>query len=220
MGQKAEDPQDRHKALMKSLKQSLVSVSQTFSDLEKVSNNLEPMRSMSNIDYLSLDPVDKNSVLHSQILQSYKWTNKMHELANSAFQVLSQNGLKRTQPPFYANPHKKLRATYVQPAEVDAFIHQLDQTHPDMKIMISRPLGNSGIVQIELKRVLRAVIVLRGLMIEWVKIKGFDESFKTDDGQLDIWSSSRHQVFQKITDHAEAATLHYYAPSMPSLAIR
>lgn len=39
-------------------------------------------------------------------------------------------------------------------------------------------------MQIELRRVLRAVVVLRGLMIEWVKVKGIDETFENDDRQV------------------------------------
>ncbi|XP_005092358.1 mediator of RNA polymerase II transcription subunit 27 [Aplysia californica] len=222
--EKSEDQQEKHRAILRTLKRSLETISHDFSDLEKTGGHLGPVHMLSNIDYLSLDPVDKNTVMHPQLLQAYKWTNKMHELANQAFTVLSQNSLKRTQSPFFTSAKKQKGslpvACLVPPVAVDTFVHNLDQSNVDMSISISRPLGSCGVMQIDLKRTLRAVVVLRGLMIEWVKVKGFDETFKTEDGQIDIWSSSRYQVFQKITDHAEAASLHYYAPAKPEIAIK
>uniref|UniRef100_A0A0B6Z9V2 Mediator of RNA polymerase II transcription subunit 27 n=1 Tax=Arion vulgaris TaxID=1028688 RepID=A0A0B6Z9V2_9EUPU len=225
-GGEKEEYQDKHRAILRTLKKSLETISHDFSDLEKTGSTICPVQPFSNIDNLSLDPVDKNTVMHSQLLQAYKWTNKMHELANQAVSVLSQNSLKRTNSPKFTSS-KILKgnmhaACYVTPASVDQLIVSLSQTYKDMgmDITISRPLGSSGIVQIELRRVLRVIVILRGLMIEWVKVKGIDETFETDDRQIDIWSNSRYQVFQKITDHAVAASLHYYAPAKPDLAIK
>jgi hypothetical protein len=39
-------------------------------------------------------------------------------------------------------------------------------------------------VQIVLGRVLKAQVVLRGLVIEWVKVKGFSEEFTAEDGKV------------------------------------
>ncbi|RUS89353.1 hypothetical protein EGW08_002873, partial [Elysia chlorotica] len=74
--------------------------------------------------------------------------------------------------------------------------------------------------QIELGRTLRAIVVLRGLMIEWVKVKGFDESFKNEDGQVCILVRAYSECFSLVTDNAEAASLRFYAPAMPQLAIK
>ncbi|KAI4872657.1 hypothetical protein NFI96_003756, partial [Prochilodus magdalenae] len=38
--------------------------------------------------------------------------------------------------------------------------------------------------------------------------------------QLDIWSKSNYQVFQKVTDHATTALLHYQLPQMPDVVVR
>jgi len=226
VGNDKEEQQDKHRAILRTLKKSLETISHDFSDLEKTGATINPVQSFSNIDNLSLDPVDKNTVMHSQLLQSYKWTNKMHELANQAASVLVQNSLKRTSSPKFTSS-KMLKgsvpaACHIPPASVEQLIISQSQTYKDMgmDISMSRPLGSSAIVQIELRRVLRVIVVLRGLIIEWVKVKGIDEVFETDDRQIDIWSSSRYQVFQKVTDHAVAASLHYYAPAKPDLAIK
>lgn len=52
-------------------------------------------------------------------------------------------------------------------------------------------------------------------MIEWVTVKGYDETF--DD---DLWAESRHQVFRKIQDHTHSAMLHFYSPTLPDLAVK
>lgn len=62
-------------------------------------------------------------------------------------------------------------------------------------------------------RVLQAVIAFKGLMIEWVVVKGYGET-------LDLWTESRHKVFRKITDNSHAAMLHFYSPAMPELAVK
>jgi len=41
-----------------------------------------------------------------------------------------------------------------------------------------------------------------------------------DDGTLDLWSGSRFKVFQKLTDNANAAMLHFFAPTHPELSVR
>lgn len=52
-------------------------------------------------------------------------------------------------------------------------------------------------------------------MIEWVTVKGYDETF--DD---DLWAESRHQVFRKVQDHTHSAMLHFYSPTLPELAVK
>ncbi|CAM4718340.1 unnamed protein product [Leuciscus chuanchicus] len=38
--------------------------------------------------------------------------------------------------------------------------------------------------------------------------------------KLDIWSKSNYQAFQKVTDHATTALLHYQLPQMPDVVVR
>lgn len=71
--------------------------------------------------------------------------------------------------------------------------------------------------QITLGRVLKAALIFKGIMIEWVTVKGFDESFDDVD---DLWSESRHHVFRKLQDHTHSAMLHFYSPTLPELAVK
>lgn len=75
-------------------------------------------------------------------------------------------------------------------------------------------------MQITLGRILKAVVAFKGLMIEWVLVKGYSEEFTNENGQLDLWTESRFQVFRKLTENANAAMLHFYSPTLPELAVR
>lgn len=54
-------------------------------------------------------------------------------------------------------------------------------------------------------------------MIEWITVKGFDETFDEVD---DLWTESRHTVFRKVQNHTHSAMLHFYSPTLPELAVR
>lgn len=69
------------------------------------------------------------------------------------------------------------------------------------------------VLQVSLGRILKAVIAFKGLMIEWVVVKGHGET-------LDLWTESRHKVFRKVTENAHAAMLHFSSPTLPELAVR
>ena len=61
-----------------------------------------------------------------------------------------------------------------------------------------------------LGRTLRAVLVFKGLIIEWVVVKAFHEDvLRPTDGQVDVWSESKYEVFRKITQNANAAMLNF-----------
>ena len=111
--------------------------------------------------------------------------------------------------------------------------------------MLFRPGGTklNAIVEVHLDRILKAVLIFKGMMIEWVVVKGWEEELvKQDTGQPDIWGESRYhvsyiliyntralkalrllsssQVFQRITENANAAMLHFQSPIYPELAVK
>jgi mediator of RNA polymerase II transcription subunit 27 len=104
--------------------------------------------------------------------------------------------------------------------QIDNILHSIQRLFSDMTVEITRPFGAPVVLKITLERVLRAVILLRGLTSEWVLVKGLHEDFQTEDGKVDIWSESRYQVFRKVTENANAAMLHFYSPAHPDIALR
>ncbi|XP_071110236.1 mediator of RNA polymerase II transcription subunit 27-like [Haliotis cracherodii] len=215
------------KTFLSDIQKSIVSVTNDFSELEKVANNLNPILQTPNSANVCLDPAIDKLPVYSQLLQAYKWTNKTAEHAGAAAGILQMNTLKRSPLPGVSSGIKGIKRSralpmpYNVPASVvDNLIAGLDRQFPEMGIAVTRPLGSCAIVQLTLERTLRALIVLRGCVIEWVKIKGYHENFLADDGKIDIWSASRYQVFQKITDHASAASLHFYHPTYTELTVK
>lgn len=57
-------------------------------------------------------------------------------------------------------------------------------------------------------------------MIEWVIVKGYNEPINPNSLQQELWQESRYYVFRKITDHANAAMLHFSSPTLPELSVR
>jgi len=51
-------------------------------------------------------------------------------------------------------------------------------------------------------------------------IRGTNEEMTKEDSSLDLWTESRFRVFQKVTDNANAAMLHFCAPTHPELSVR
>ncbi|ESO94587.1 hypothetical protein LOTGIDRAFT_203928 [Lottia gigantea] len=219
-----DDVENNDKTLLSEIQKSLGSVNKDFSDLETGSNSLTQVTGSGNSQLLCIDPVIDKTSTYSQILQSYKWTDKMREQAAYAHALIKENPFKRTHVPSGLFP-KRIRRNQLAysypPNRLDELINLLQVQYIDtMNISVVRPLGSSAVVQVVLGKTLKALLVFRGIVIEWVKVKGFMEEFQNEDGKVDIWSSSRYEVFRKITNHVTAATLHYYLPEMPDLAIK
>ena len=93
-----------------------------------------------------------------------------------------------------------------------------------MTFNVTRPNGTklNALVEVTLDRVLKAVLIFKGLMIEWVVVKGFAEESvsATDGGVVDVWSDSRYKVFRKITENANAAMLNFASPVYPEVAVK
>lgn len=82
-----------------------------------------------------------------------------------------------------------------------------------MSVTVSRPITSIAVMQVTVGHVLRAVVGFRGLLIERVVVKGYNET-------IDLWSESRYKVFRKVTDNAHAAILHFHSPQFPELAVK
>ena len=107
---------------------------------------------------------------------------------------------------------------------LDNLILQIGRLFTDMTFNVTRPNGTklNALVEVTLDRVLKAVLIFKGLMIEWVVVKGFAEESvsATDGGVVDVWSDSRYKVFRKITENANAAMLNFASPVYPEVAVK
>ncbi|XP_035218737.1 mediator of RNA polymerase II transcription subunit 27-like [Stegodyphus dumicola] len=205
----------------------LTNVRSRMRDLETASTLLGSPNSpltLGNSGLLSQDPAYEKTPLYTELIKSYRWFDKVYEHSNHACAILTQNSLKRSNisPILQAKRIRRPQPSghNIPPPNVDAVTSQLSRLFSDMQIQVLRPCGSSTVLLISLARTLKALVILRGLIIEWVVVKGYNEDFYTENDKLDMWSGSRYKVFQKVTDHANAAMLHFYSPHLPDLAVR
>ncbi len=81
------------------------------------------------------------------------------------------------------------RGNTIQPAPPGALenlINKIGSLYGDMDLAVTRPNGTklNAIVEVTLGKVLKAVLVFKGMMIEWVVIRGFTEDSTRVDGQV------------------------------------
>ncbi|KAJ1134141.1 hypothetical protein NDU88_000605 [Pleurodeles waltl] len=219
--------EEREKAFLGGVQEGLGAVTRDLSELERLSNLVgKPSENhpLHNSGLLSLDPVQDKTPLYSQLLQAYKWSNKLQYHAGLASGLLNQQSLKRSANQMGVSTKRKPKAqptTLVLPTQyVDDVINRIDRMFPEMSILLTRPNGTSAILLVTLGKVLKVVMVMRSLFIDRTVVKGYHENVYTEDGKLDIWSKSNYQVFQKVTDHATTALLHYQLPQMPDVVVR
>lgn len=200
------------------IQELLSSATQHLRDVEQAVGGLSAPPgpfNLGNSAYLSQESTQDRQQLYSQLVLTYKWTDKIHEYSNMAVSLMSQNSLKRSHTNSSTAKRKKTQTSShnVPPQTVDNVINSIDRLFPDLNLSFSRPFHTNVVLQVSLGQVLQAAVAFRGLMIEWVVVKGYGES-------LDLWTESRHKVFRKLTENAHAAMLHFYSPTLPDLAVR
>ncbi|XP_035411205.1 mediator of RNA polymerase II transcription subunit 27 isoform X2 [Anser cygnoides] len=203
----------REKGFVAAFQESLHSVSRDLGELERLSNLVgKPSENhpLHNSGLLSLDPVQDKTPLYSQLLQAYKWSNKLQYHAGLASGLLNQQSLKRSANQMGVSAKRRPKAqptTLVLPPQyVDDVINRIDRMFPEMTIQLSRPNGTSAMLLVTLGKVLKVIVVMRSLFIDRTIVKGYNENVYTEDG--------------KVTDHATTALLHYQLPQMPDVVVR
>ncbi|XP_054895904.1 mediator of RNA polymerase II transcription subunit 27 isoform X2 [Poeciliopsis prolifica] len=217
----------REKRFISEFQDTLQAVNRDLNELERLSGLVgRPSEShpLHNSGLLSLDPVQDKTPLYSQLLQAYKWSNKLQYHAGLASSLLNQQSLKRSANQMGASAKRRPKvqpSTLVLPPQyVDDVISRVGRMFPDMTIELFRPNGTSAVLLVTLGKVLKAIVVMRSLFIDRTVVRGFNENVHSEDGKLDIWTKSQYLVFQKVTDHATTALLHYQLPQMPDVVVR
>ncbi|KAK3918727.1 Mediator of RNA polymerase II transcription subunit 27 [Frankliniella fusca] len=200
------------------LQDLLTVVNNNLRDVEQSINNLQPPHNpfnLGNSGFLSHEYAQDRQALYSQLVQSYKWTDKVHEYCNLAHAQLSQNSLTRSYTNTSQAKRRKIQTSShnVLPIHVDKVINQIDRLLPEMNVNITRPFASNVVLHVSVGRVLKATIAFKGLLIEWIIVKGFLES-------LDLWTESRYKVFRKVTENAHAASMRFYMPTMPDVSVK
>jgi len=92
-------------------KEIIVAVLKHHRDVEQAISSLNPPPGPFNLastTYLSQETTQERQALYSTLVNSYKWTDKIHEYSNVAQTLLSQNSLKRS----YTSSSRTKRGRY------------------------------------------------------------------------------------------------------------
>ncbi|XP_075434842.1 mediator of RNA polymerase II transcription subunit 27 isoform X5 [Ascaphus truei] len=143
----------REKAFVTEFQENLHSVNRDLNELERLSNLVgKPSENhpLHNSGLLSLDPVQDKTPLYSQLLQAYKWSNKLQYHAGLASGLLNQQSLKRSANQMGVSAKRRPKAqptTLVLPPQyIDDVISRIDRMFPEMTIHLSRPNGTSAML--------------------------------------------------------------------------
>jgi len=197
--------------------------------------------------YLNTDPASQSMALYQALVSGYKWWNKAHDYACGAGLALNQNSLNRSTGKVTKSRRRPGGAggggssSHIAPPQaLDKLIAQTSALYRDMGFRVTRPNGSksNAIVEVTLDRLLTASLVFKGLMIEWVMVRGFDEPAvrhpreaaaaaggaglvdSSNNSGPDVWTESRYQVFRRITDNSNAAMLNFQHILFPDLAAK
>uniref|UniRef100_A0A8C2HXL0 Mediator complex subunit 27 n=1 Tax=Cyprinus carpio TaxID=7962 RepID=A0A8C2HXL0_CYPCA len=203
----------REKVFITEFQDNLQSVNRDLNELERLSTLVgRPSEShpLHNSGLLSLDPVQDKTPLYSQLLQAYKWSNKLQYHAGLASSLLNQQSLKRSanQMGTSAKRRPKVQPSTLALPTQNAQIPSVSSTQPIFCCLFS--------FQVTLGKVLKAIVVMRSLFIDRTIVRGYHENIYSEDGKVKHFISLHVQV----TDHATTALLHYQLPQMPDVVVR
>ncbi|XP_008550657.1 mediator of RNA polymerase II transcription subunit 27 [Microplitis demolitor] len=203
---------------LQELQELLTAVNVNLRDVEQAVGTLNPPPGPFNLastTYLSQETTQERQALYGTLVNSYKWTDRVHEYSHIAQSLLSTNSLKRSYISTSRSKRGRMQISShnVPPQQVDALIATLDRVYSEMTVTVSRPHASNAILHVTLGHVLKGAIAFKGLMVEWVIVKGYGEP-------MDLWTESRYKVFRKLTENAHAAMLHFHSPALPELSVR
>ncbi|CAB4057242.1 MED27 [Lepeophtheirus salmonis] len=196
----SEGAEGAENAFLSTLKLKLEDIGVQIKELERSLSNQQPIINpllLGPSVYLSLDPAAETVPIYSNLVAGY----------NRSYGKVTKSR-RRLQNQSHAVP----------PHALDNLISMINRMYGDMSFNVYRPNGSklNAIVEVSLERILKSVVVFKGLMIEWVVVKSHTEEIS----RKDVWSSSRYQVFRKITENASAAMLHFQSPVFPEMSVK
>ncbi|XP_001636359.2 mediator of RNA polymerase II transcription subunit 27 [Nematostella vectensis] len=195
------------------LKKNLVDVQTSYGALEKsaalVSQVIKSDNSIAlgNAGLLTLDPIEDKNRFYGQLLDAYNWHEKLNTEAKQAAASLKRQhpyAVRRTDD----GPIKRPR-----PPLTPNILEALKAKHINLRVSGYRICGSTAL-EVTVPKTFKAIIMLKGVGIDQVKIRGLYECSLMEKKD-DIWSPSKHIVFQKLTDYANGAALHYYNSAEP-----
>lgn len=219
-GVRAEHAEENEHKFLVEFQELFNTVNLNLREVESIINVLQPLQApfnLGNTNFLAQETTLERQTLYPQLVHSYKWVDKIHEYSFLANNLLNSNSLRRS---YISSSNKRGRlpissCNNTSPQHLDKLINEsFNSIHTNYRIW--RPFGTNAIVIVNIGRVLKAAILFKGVLIEWVTVKSFDEILEVED----IWTESRYEVFRKVQEQTHSAMLHFFSPTLPDLAVK
>ncbi|XP_053209540.1 mediator of RNA polymerase II transcription subunit 27-like [Panonychus citri] len=187
---------------------------------------------------LAQDPAHERDGLYANLISCYRWFDRMHDYVSHAHHFYNMNNIynrnvqgsdtllrmkqmsNNYKPLKIAGRSTALSGINMPSNQIDIFFNSLTRNIPNLSLKIVRPFGSPTIAIFTLDKVLKSLLLLHGLIIEWVVVKGIDEDFYDENGKLDIWSESRYEIFKKVSINCISATHHFSSPIHYDIAVK
>lgn len=146
--------------------------------LTTVNNNLRDVESavagltsppgaftLGNTTYLSQETIQERLQLYGQLVNSYKWTDKIREYSALAGNILASNSFNKTYKTLSTTKRRKTQTSNhnVAPEVIENLITNIDRLFNDVSITTNRPFVPNPVIQVTLGRVLKAIVAFKGM---------------------------------------------------------
>ncbi|XP_020906753.1 mediator of RNA polymerase II transcription subunit 27 [Exaiptasia diaphana] len=208
------------------LKKHFGNIQKSVSNIEKSAAQVSHMKTdfgtiaLGSAGLISLDPGDDKTQLYKDLVGTYNWHEKLHTQSQQAVSCMkrihpcsakrSDEGVKK---PRYGVSSSK---SDMRVDKLDKLIQYLRQKHSNLRILLFR-ISGALMLEITVPKTFKAMVVLKGIGIDQVIIRGINET--ANEQKEDLWTPSKHLVFQKLTDYATSAFLHYSTTGEPVVKI-
>lgn len=213
----SDDAQLHQQNFLQQLQNSLTTVNREFDDFKKTCESLPSslptnIPHLGNLAQLALDPSQDKVALFQQLQRSQKWWDRVQDHIYFNQLLLNRNNLKRSSYP-HSHPQNKIqrppnKGHHMQSDFINMVFQNILKLYGDLKFQPVNLYGNSRVLQVVVGKVMFVHIILRGLNIERVFVRGLDEEDGMDG--LDLFTESQYSVMRMVTAHATAASLYYY----------
>lgn len=135
------------------LQELLTTVNNNLRDLEASVNVLTPPPgafSLANTTYLSQETTQDRQALYGQLVNSYKWTEKIREYSTLAGNILATNSVNKTYKTFSTTKRRKTQTSNhnVPPEVIENLITGIDRLFPDVQLTAPRPFVPNPVIQV------------------------------------------------------------------------
>ncbi|XP_046845320.1 mediator of RNA polymerase II transcription subunit 27-like [Xenia sp. Carnegie-2017] len=189
------------------LKETLLKLEKKLSDLEKIGVSLKKMDNKPTIlgksGLLWSDPIQDKTPLYDQLMQTYSWTQQLKSQAKTASLCLKRKLSLDVNEIALKKPVKE--DVLVSQSTLATFVDQLKKSFPKLTIRWNKIAGVS-LLEVCVKPILFAIVILRGCTVDRVTIKGIHETSADKD---EFMQCSKYKIFNKMTDIANASSFYY-----------